>query len=709
MSGIRMGGIASGMDTESIVQQLVSSRRTRVDYYERMATKNEWKTEAYNEVNQNLANFILNSRKNLGLTDVDYFGNLRQNSIDKVDWANKATSSDDKIIGAVATSSAIAGKYSIVVKSLAETATVVGKSLKKTGAEESTIKFSGEKIADRFDSNSTIGELMEGSSVLAGGSFQIEVNGRKVTLNTNDTIKQAVEKISSEADVKVTFDETKKIFNFESNYSGATRKVYGSGGESYTVENKITFGQDNATSLFFARVGLSDTSDRKYEGASSVDVDSSTKLRDLSLGFDTDGEGKFTINLNGKSVELNTSMTVDDAIKAIKNSTDININFDNGSKMLFMSTKGTGSTKTVDGKEVDNSIKFGKDNNTVEFFEKLGITDQKEVVGKDAVISFNGSQDISYSSNNISINGLNLTLNNVSEMDASGSYKKDYVTVTTNVDGIFNKVKEFVEEYNKIIDQLQSMLNEKAEKDYQPLTKAERGELKEEEVKLWDEKAKSGLLRDDKVIRRMISDIRSALYEQVNTTFDAEGKNEQGTKIGFMFELGITTASWKEGAKLKIDESKLKSAIAEDPNKVLNILFQASDDKRVSIKGSDSDSVRREKNSQIANRRSENGVFVRIMDSINKGMENIINHAGTGKNSDLLTQVNNNIMMSFRTTQGSISTLGKDMNQIDKFLDRELKNLNSYEESLWAKFTAMEKAIAKAQEQSGWLMQQMGM
>lgn len=207
----------------------------------------------------------------------------------------------------------------------------------------------------------------------------------------------------------------------------------------------------------------------------------------------------------------------------------------------------------------------------------------------------------------------------------------------------------------------------------------------------------------------MLSDIRSALYEEVTTTYDEPGKNVKGTRIGFMFEIGITTAGWKEGAKLKIDESKLKAAIEKDPNKVMNILFQTSDDKRVSINKNDGPMERQNKIQQMANRRSENGVFVRIMDSINSGMENIIKHAGTGKNTELLLQVNSSIMLDFRTSLNGISALNKDLNSINKFMDDELNRLKVYEDSLWSKFTAMEKAIAKAQEQSGWLIQQMGM
>lgn len=585
MAGIRLGGIASGMDTESMIQQLVKAKRVRADRYEKQSTKNEWITEVYNEVNQSLANFILNSRKELGLTDVDYFGNLRKNSIDRVNWVNKAVSSNESVFTATANSMAIQGEYSLIVKKLASNATIAGSSMK------------------------------------------------------------------------------------------------------------------------------------------GKNVDSSTKLSELSADFETDGKGNFKIDVNGKTVKLNTSMRVSEAMKEIRITTGTNVNFDNGSKMLFISNRDQGS---------ENYVAFGQDANTAKLFTKLGLDSEiftpgretvdikvkennKEVTktlyvgakGEDAEISFNGSEDIKYSSNNITINGINLTLKGVSKEDG-GVYEKEKINVTTDTDGIFEKIKGFVDEYNKIMDDLQSRLSEKSYRDFQPLTKLERGELKEEEIKVWEEKARSGLLKDDRVIRNMMSDIRSGLYQDVTSTFDEPGKSQKGAKIGAMYELGITTGNWRDGAKLTIDEAKLKEAIEKDPSKVLSVLFQASDDDRVKINPGDSQATRAKKMEMIKNRKSETGVFVRIMDSINAGMEEIIKHSGTGKDSSLLTRVNGSILTDYKTTQSGVSVLKKQQNSISDYLDNETRKLKEYEESLWKKFTAMEKALAKAQQQGGWIAQQLG-
>ncbi len=91
---IRFGGMASGLDTESLVKQLVAAERTKVDKYNQQKIFKQWQQTAYNDTNKMMANFILDSRKSLGLTKTTSTGALISGSIDSVDWAKKATSSN---------------------------------------------------------------------------------------------------------------------------------------------------------------------------------------------------------------------------------------------------------------------------------------------------------------------------------------------------------------------------------------------------------------------------------------------------------------------------------------------------------------------------------------------------------------------------------------------------------------------------------------
>ena len=55
-STMRLSGLISGMDTESIIQQLVSAKQTKVDDAKKAQTKLEWKTTAWKDLNTKLKN-----------------------------------------------------------------------------------------------------------------------------------------------------------------------------------------------------------------------------------------------------------------------------------------------------------------------------------------------------------------------------------------------------------------------------------------------------------------------------------------------------------------------------------------------------------------------------------------------------------------------------------------------------------------------------
>ena len=79
--------------------------------------------------------------------------------------------------------------------------------------------------------------------------------------------------------------------------------------------------------------------------------------------------------------------------------------------------------------------------------------------------------------------------------------------------------------------------------------------MKENEIKLWEEKAKSGTLRNDSTISSMLTQMRTALMGTV------DGKT--------LKSLGITTSNdYTANGKLVINETELKKAISDDPNKV---------------------------------------------------------------------------------------------------------------------------------------------
>lgn len=109
---------------------------------------------------------------------------------------------------------------------------------------------------------------------------------------------------------------------------------------------------------------------------------------------------------------------------------------------------------------------------------------------------------------------------------------------------------------------------------------------------------------------------------------------------------------------------------------------------------------------QIRAKRQQSGVVTRLYDNLISGMQDIIEKSGTGEDSNIYRNVKSNMLIEFVTKHGSISTIDKDVLQLEKRID----DLNDYlirkENSYYSQFAAMEKAISRMNQQSMWLMQQ---
>ena len=521
---MRLGGMVSGMDTDTIVKQMVEAKRSRSISFTKTKTKSEWKQEAYQSLNKDLANFIVDARKKLGLTNYSYNGKLYPNSIDKVSWGKKADVSGDAFT-ATASAGAFDGSMDVEVNRLASTASVTGEVVQKKADD-------------------TVG---------ADTQLKLEVNGemKTVDLKANDTISTAMKKIKEATGLNVSF-------------------------------GKVGKSSDN---------------------------------KDVS--------------------------------------------------MLMMSTKESGAKQSI--KSTDTA--------TQNFFQSLGVsasTLNDGVKGVNSKIKLNG-KEIENESNNIDINGVQLTLKKADNV-------VNKVSVSADKDAIYDKIKEFVEGYNKIVKSMQDKVKEKAFRSYEPLTDTERKALSETEVKLWDEKAKSGLLNSDNTVSNILSNVRSGLYEKV------EG-------AGSLFELGITTGTYQNGAVLQIDEKKLKNAIAKDPQKVLDTLFKSPDDIKDHPKNS----------AEGKAQRANTGVFVRVMEDMSNGITAIAKQSGVGNESSILQQVKGNILSGVVKNS---SILEKSLSELTKRIDDENRKVEIFENNLWKKFSAMESAIQKMQSQTSWMNQQ---
>ncbi|QEK11328.1 hypothetical protein FQB35_02495 [Crassaminicella thermophila] len=567
MDSMRITGLASGMDTESMVRDLMKAERVRVDKYYQQKEIDKWKQEQYNDINKELANFVLDVSKEFGVSRRSYGSMISDTS--SLNWVKKASSSDDTIFTANATAKAVSGTHKIKVKQLAEGVSVGSKSEVLAGTSKAT-------------SSTKLSELGVNDGLI---TFQINVDGtqKDVTVNflATDTIEDLVDKINS---------------------------------------------------------------------ATTADGD--------ALG--------------------------------------IQASFDDTSGRLFLSTKETGNASQIKITSDAENLFTGNSNK----FKLLDESDQAiftigtAVTGKDAQIDFDGAVGITYSSNQFTINGIDINLNAL----PTNTDTEYTIKVETDVDGVYNKIKSFVDKYNDLIDKLNKKVSEKRYRDFMPLTKEQKEAMNEDDIKLWEEKAKSGLLKNDDIITRTIQNMRNGLYETVYK----DGATEALGVFSQLSQIGITTGEWKDKGKLVISddpEKGLKAAIEKDVDAVLDLLFKPS-----SITKSDKDLTAEERETK----RKESGLLNRLFDDIVTGMKDIVNKSGTGENADLYRDVKSNILIDFVTNMGSISYLDKDILNVEKSITREEDRLEKIEDNYWRKFTAMEKALSEMNSQSAWLMSQVG-
>ena len=176
------------------------------------------------------------------------------------------------------------------------------------------------------------------------------------------------------------------------------------------------------------------------------------------------------------------------------------------------------------------------------------------------------------------INGLTFTALN--ETDGKS------VTVTTmqDTDGIYDMVKDFLKEYNSIINEMDKLYNAEDAREYEPLTDEEKEAMSESEVEKYETKIKDALLRKDS----NLSSVSSALKGIMSGGIEIDGKRT------YLSDFGINTLSYfvaadneKNAYHIDGDEDdadtagnadKLKSMIASDPNKVISFFTQLSRD-----------------------------------------------------------------------------------------------------------------------------------
>ncbi len=236
------------------------------------------------------------------------------------------------------------------------------------------------------------------------------------------------------------------------------------------------------------------------------------------------------------------------------------------------------------------------------------------------------------------------------------------VSVSQDVDGIVDKVKSFVADYNKLLSSLYEKYDEKPESGYTPLTQSQKDAMKDEQITKWEEKAKKGLLYHDQTLGKIINEMRESIYTSVDSV---EGKYNSA------YSIGISTTGLK--GQLVLDEDKLRKALAEDSDAVYNVFAKL-------------DNSKKDAQGNVVNNPSGNGIAQRLGDIFTTAMKNIKSRAGSStsitEDSDL-----NTLLRNLQTKMSNFK-----------------KMMNSFENALYKKYDKMETTLASLGAQLNFVM-----
>lgn len=184
---VRISGLVSGLDTDSLVQELVSAYSKKKEKYEKAQTKQEWKMDSWKTMNSKIYGFYTSSLANMKMSSAY---NLKTSSV-----------SNSSVAKVTASSSAVNGTQSLKVKQLASSAYLTGGVVKQSDGS----KVSGDTALSKIG-------IEEGSS--------ITVNNQEIKVTSDMTVNKFIAKLNS-AGVNASFDENNQRFFVSASKSGS--------------------------------------------------------------------------------------------------------------------------------------------------------------------------------------------------------------------------------------------------------------------------------------------------------------------------------------------------------------------------------------------------------------------------------------------------------------------------------------------------------
>lgn len=616
---IRLSGMVSGMDTESLVTALVSGYQLKKDNLVKAQTKLSWKQEKWKTMNTSIYSF--------------YSGKLSAARFSKAYSLKKSTVSNSSVATVTASSSAVAGDQTLKVKELASSGYLTGGEV--TNKSDSASKITGSSKLSAI-TGKTSGQ----------GSVTLSVDGKSTNIELTDdmTVNQFIVKLK-DAGVQASFDEANQRFFISSKTSGKdgdfSLVANDTTGRESLYELGLYTDDKTSTAEYTKWAGYYNAADGTYTSALDDIINSAYESNKIS--FDTVAQKKLaayskasaTVDSFNTKYMSDTGVTAEDNAKAqlaaliskgkggddnsdfdeskltdkekenyktLKSDIDnystakqsmedlkdyVNIEVKDGKTTVsaLKETDSAAGVANIAAETADRNAKIKADlttqyqNKAKSSYDMINATHEfskgaSRKVGQDSEIELNGATFTS-NSNNYSINGITIQVTAKTKDDEQVT-----ITTDTDVDAIYKSIKDMFTEYNKLIKSMDEAYNADSSKGYEPLTDDEKSAMTDDEVEKWETKIKDSLLRKDDTLSSIINTMKNDMASSITINgksyalssfgiatqgYFASGENEKGVyHIDGDSDDSVTSGN----------DDKLRAAIAGDPETVVSFFSQ---------------------------------------------------------------------------------------------------------------------------------------
>lgn len=624
---LRMTGMMSGLDTESIIQELVAARQTKVDKQKKAQTSLNWKQEAWKDLNTKLR----------GLQK-KYLANMKYSDA----YTKKTTKvSNSSAVSVITGANAVNGVQSLRIESLAKNGYLTGATVKSSGGKLTALsKLSdmkgftgGEGVINIKTGDKDIDVAVNGDTTIsdvltqlknAGLNASFDEKWQRFSISSKESGSKndfsitasdgvgdsALAALGIQTDIKndkATLEEYEKFAKYFvagdrtatlTNMKGMIDKDVESRKNSYlnqykSLKDSMKAAQDKIDEIEEKYKDFPlETADAYASALEAKNKEIKEKQEEIEKLTNPDQKKTAQEDLEKLTKEADTLTEKLSAAQAVKTQQDNLTKYgeelakvesyisvpDNGDGTYSATAKLQGEVddryynKASYAAEVISKKDVPVDPNNPDNSDRVVAT---KIDGQDAVIYLNGAK-YENDTNSFEINGLTFT--------ALIANKDEEITVTTeqDTDGIYDMIKNFLKEYNAVLNEMDKLYNADSAKGYEPLTDEEKDSMSEKDIEKWEKKVKDSLLRRDENISSVTTAMSSIM---------AEGIMINGKEM-HLFDFGIEPLGYFEAADNEHHayhiagdpddaatmnkEDKLKTMISNDPDAVISFFTKLS-------------------------------------------------------------------------------------------------------------------------------------